>query len=171
MNEIFNIGDMIEKLNIDASQTPEKFRYLTNEVLEFLVGKLLIIDQLEQEIYERYEVIQTLRTSPNQAHPGEKGLWEEYAQRCKAIIAPISIKPYNDSRSLGKPTAYEYLNYPDTKIIFIMKSANRAVIETQYEYGIGKKEKFVLKKDENGWKIDTKKYGFSGEDTWWKDNL
>lgn len=75
------------------------------------------------------------------------------------------------SRSFGKPTKYEYLTYPDTKIKFIMKSANRTVIETEYQYGSGRKHQFVLKKDGENWKIDTKKYGFPNEKTWYKDEL
>lgn len=163
---------MIEQLNIDNSQTPEKFQHLTHEALTFLVSNLRALDQLEQEIYDRFELLKTLRTSPNQVHPNEEEVWEEYAQRCKAIIEPISAKPYKDtSRSFGAPTAYAYLSYPDTKVTFIMKSATRAVVETRYEYGLEKKEQFVLKKEENGWKIDSKKYGFPDEDSWWKDNL
>jgi hypothetical protein len=52
-----------------------------------------------------------------------------------------------------------------------MKSENRAVVETYFEHGIAKKEQFVLKKDNNSWKIDTKKYGFPDEDKWWKDEI
>lgn len=162
---------MIEKLNIDLSQTPEKFQDLGHEILDFLIGKLLLIDALEQEIYDRYQVLEEKRASPNQTHPDEEDLWDEYAQRCKEIIAPISIKTYNDSRSFGKPTAYKYLSYPDTKISLIMKSENRAVVETYFEHGIAKKEQFVLKKDNNSWKIDTKKYGFPDEGKWWKDEI
>ena len=162
---------MIEKKNIDVSQTPEKFQQLANELLDFLIGKLLVIDALEQEIYDRYQILEEKRISPNQTHPDEEDLWDEYAQRCKEIIAPISTKPYNDSRSFGKPTAYEYLSYPNTKISLIMKSENRAVVETFFEDAIAKKEQFVLKKDNTGWKIDTKKYGYSDEDKWWKDEI
>lgn len=162
---------MIEKLNIDVSQTPEKFQQLANELLDFLINKLLLIDALEQEMYERYEVLEAKRTSPNQTHPNEEDLWDEYAQRCKEIIAPISTKPYNNSRSFGKPTAYEYLSYPNTKISLIMKSENRAVVETFFEDAIAKKEQFVLKKDSTGWKIDSKKYGYPDEDKWWKDEI
>jgi indole-3-glycerol phosphate synthase len=92
---------MTEKLNIDLSQTPEKFEDLGHEILDFLIGKLLLIDALEQEIYDRYQVLEEKRASPNQTHPDEEDLWDEYAQRCKEIIAPISIKTYNDSRSFG----------------------------------------------------------------------
>lgn len=162
---------MIDKLNIDLSLTSEKFQHLAHEILGFLIGKLLLMDALEQEIYDRYQVLEEKRASPNQAHPDEEDLWDEYAQRCKEIIAPISTKRYNDSRSFGKPTAYEYLGYPSTKISLIMKSENRAVVETYFEHGIAKKEQFVLKKDNTGWKIDTKKYGFPDEKKWWKDEI
>ncbi len=162
---------MIGKLNIDLSQTSEKFQHLAHEILEFLIGKLLLIDALEQEIYDHYQVLEEKRVSPNQTHPDEEDLWDEYAHRCKEIIAPISTKRYNDSRSFGKPTAYEYLGYPTTKISLIMKSENRAVVETYFEYGIAKKEQFIVKNDNNGWKIDSKKYGYPNENKWWKDEI
>ena len=165
------LNETSQKLNIETSQTSEKFLYLTDEILGFLIGKLQTINTLEQEIFERSETLKNPE-EPNQLQPGEKELWAEYAHRRKEITVPISMKQSEEgSRSFGKPTKYEYLTYPDTSIMFIMKSAKRAVVETQYEYGIKRKEQFVLKKDGDSWKIDTKKYGYPDEDTWYKDEL
>ena len=161
----------VEKLNIDTSQTPEKFRHMTDEILEFLISKLQEINSLEQEIFERSNSLKNPK-EPNQLQPGEKELWAEYAKRRKEITNPISLNQSEEgSRSFGKPTKYEYLKYPDTQISFIMKSANRAVVEIIYEYGIKSKDQFVLKKEGENWKIDTKKYGFPDESTWHKDEL
>lgn len=162
---------MIEKFKIDTSPTPGKFQHLANEVLEFLLRNLQALDRLEQEIYERHQVLASERSAPNQVHPGEDDLWDEYAQRCTEIIAPISIKPYTDTRSFGQPTKYAYLNFPGTKITVTIKSTNRAVVEALFESAIAKKEQFVLRKVEDGWKIDTKKYGYQDEATWYKDEL
>jgi hypothetical protein len=41
--------------------------------------------------------------------------------------------------------------------------ANRAVVKSLFDRGVDKKEQFVLKKNDDGWKIDTKKYGFPDE--------
>lgn len=160
-----------QKLNLDTSQTSEKFLHLADEITCFLTDILQELHSLEQEIYERNELLMN-PDEPNQLQPGEKELWAEYKQRRKEITDPVSLNPSDEgSRSFGKPTEYEYLSYPDTKITFIMKSANRAVIETEYQYGIGRKHQFVLKKDGENWKIDTKKYGFPNETTWYKDEL
>ncbi|MCX8533369.1 hypothetical protein [Chryseobacterium luquanense] len=161
---------MIENLRVDKSQTPEKFQHLTKEILDFLIDKLQTLDNLEKEIYERYQVLQ-LDTNPNQAHEDEDGLWEEYFQRCEKIIAPISIKPYKDNRTFGKPTHYDYLNNANTKIILILKSINRGIVELQFDNGVAKKEQFIIKKDNDSWKIDTKKYSFPGEGVWRKDEI
>lgn len=159
-------------MNIDTSQTPEKFQSQAGAVIDFLLEQLKALDQLEQEIHDRYELLTSQREVANQTHPDEEGLWEEYAERSTAIISPISTKPYTDnSRSFGQPTKYAYLAYPDTRILFLMKSANRAVVEMQYEYGITRKEQFVLKLENNTWKIDAKKYGYPDEDSWYKDDL
>ncbi|RZJ34001.1 MAG: hypothetical protein EOO51_11635 [Flavobacterium sp.] len=162
----------IENLTVDSSQTPEKFQHFKSEAVEFLLGTLQSLDELEREINERYEILQAKRGSSSQVHPDESGLWQEYAKRCEEIIAPVSAKPYQqNSRSFGKPTAYEYLTYPATTYSFIMKSDSRAVVEMEYDWGVQKKEQFILKNDGNGWKIDAKKYGFPGEETWHKDEL
>jgi hypothetical protein len=132
---------------------------------------LQALDKLEKEIYERHQVLKSERTSSNQIDEDEDDLWEEYFKRCKEIIAPISVKPYNDTRTFGKPTHYDYLNNPNTKIILIVKSINRAVVESLFDHGVAKKEQFILKKDNDGWKIDTKKYGFLDDDAWRKDEI
>jgi len=161
---------MIENLKVDKSQTPEKFQHLTKGILDFLIDKLLTLDNLEKEIYNRYQILQSGIPPFNQAYD-EDGLWEEYFQRCEKIIAPISNKPYKDTRTFGKPTHYDYLNNANTKIILIVKSINRAIVELQFDNGVAKKEQFIVKKDNDSWKIDTKKYGFLGEDVWRKDEI
>lgn len=162
---------MVEKLNIDLNQTPEKFQHSANKVLEFLTDKLQTLDKLEQEIFERMQALKN-PAQPNQVQPGENELWKEYALRSKELIDPISVESYkSDRRSFGQPTKYAYFTYPGTKIVFIMKSANRAVVETYYEYGIEKKQQFVLKQSEDSWKIDSKKYGFPDEDIWYSDEI
>jgi hypothetical protein len=161
---------MLEKMNIDVSQTPEKFQHLTSEILGFLIDKLEALNKLEQEIFERSRTLKN-PAALHQLQPGEKELWTEYKFRYKEITNPITLKPAGGGGSFGKPAKYDYLNYPDTKIIFIMKSTDRVVVETQFEYGIKKKEQFVLRKKNDGWKIDTKKYGFLSENKWMTDEL
>lgn len=162
---------MIENLKVDISPTPGKFQHLAHEVLAFLLRNLQALDRLEQEIYERHQLLASARPAPSQVHPDEDDLWDEYAQRCTEIIAPISVKPYTDTRSFGQPTKYGYLNYPGTTITVTVKSMNRAVVEALFESAIAKKEQFVLRKMEDSWKIDTKKYGYKDETTWYKDEL
>ena len=177
LSKLFKLSNSQESnrtktLEIDKSQTPEKFQYLADEIIDFLRDKLQMLDKLENEVFKRQQILESKRTSPNLTHPDERALWTEYKNRCEEIIRPISSEPYNgNSRTLSKPAKYEYLTYPNTKIFFIMKSANRAVVELHFEDGIQKKEQFVLKKDGNEWKIETKKYGFPDENTWWKDEI
>jgi hypothetical protein len=161
---------MLEKLNIDASQAPEKFQHWKAQVLGFLITHLDALNTLEQEIYKCSLGLKN-PAAPHQVQPGETELWAEYKRRYQELTTPISVKQQEGGRSFGKPAKYDYLGYPDTKIVFIMKSPDRAVVETYYEYGIKRKEQFVLRRSDAGWKIDTKKYGFPDEDTWWKDSL
>lgn len=161
----------VEKLNINTSHTQEKFLHMTNKILGLLINKLQEINSLEEEIFELSKSLKN-PNAPNQVQPGEKELWAEYKKRRSQITNPISLNQSNDgSRSFGKPTKYAYLSYPDTQVLFIMKSANRAVVEIVYEYGIKRKDQFVLKKDGEKWKVYTKKYGFQDEPTWYKDEI
>jgi hypothetical protein len=159
------------KYKLSTSPTPEKFQHLTEEIIDFLIPKLQQLDTLEQEIYNRHQILQSPRISSNQEHPDEEGLWDEYFQRCKEILAPIILKHYTDTRSFGNPPQYDYLNDVNTTITLTIKSESRAVIEAVFERGIAKKEQFILIKDDDSWKIDAKKYGFPDEKTWHKDEL
>ena len=161
----------VNKLNIDSVQTNEKFLHLKNVIVISLVENLEKLNVLEKEIFERSKLLKN-PNEPNQVQPGEKELWEEYKQRRIKITDFISTKNSETrTNSFGKPTKYEYINYPETKMIFLMKSKNRAVIEIYYEYGIKGKEQFVMKKIEEEWKIDSNKYGFQSEEKWYKDEL
>ncbi len=162
---------VVKKYNIDSSQTTEKFLPFKDEIIDFLLSKLEKLNKLEQEIFERSQKLKSPK-EPNQIQPGEKELWREYKERHKQITDSVCMKPSkNTTSSFGKPTKYEYITYPDTKIIFIMKSAKRAVIEMEYENGVKSKDQFILKKEGNDWKIFAKKYGYQGESTWYKDEL
>ncbi|MEM0575561.1 hypothetical protein [Flavobacterium polysaccharolyticum] len=163
----------INDLNISISETHEKFIPLKDEIVAFLVDKLQDINFLEREIFERSQKLKNPK-DPNQVQPGETELWDEYAARYKELLTPIALNPSaGGSYSFGNPAKYDYLSNPDTEIFFIMKSSNRAVVETRYKYGIGvvQKHQFVLKKETENWKIASKKYGFSDETTWYKGDI
>jgi hypothetical protein len=161
------------KAQIDISQTPEKFQNMKDEVLSFLITNLLSLNDLETKYFEEYNELDAdkkrLGIPSNQTHPKEDELWAEYNQNCNSILNSICLKSFNE-RSLGKPAGYDYLDYKDTKILFIMKSDSRAIIETYFDEGIKKKEQFILRKTTNGWKIDKKNYGSQGDNKWFKDN-
>lgn len=170
MDKNYNLA-IIDQLNVDTSQTEEKFRHLANEVLIFTIRALQDLNRLEQEIAERSEALKK-PNHPNELQPGELELWAEYERRHQEIITQICVKPSNGgSQSFGIPTKYDYLNDANTSLSLIIKSANRAILETAYGTGTKRKEQFALKNDGAGWKIDTKKYGYAEEDTWSKDDL
>ncbi|AXG69433.1 NTF2 fold immunity protein [Kordia sp. SMS9] len=163
--------EIIPKLAIDVSQTPRKFQHFADEIVPFLIEKLHEIHILEKEVYTRSRALKNPK-EPNQVQPGEDELWDEYAERRKAITAPISVQPTDGGgTTFGKPTKYEYLYNVDTKIVFIMKSVKRVVVELYFKKGVACKDQFVLRKEGEHWKVHTKKYGFQGEDTWYKDDF
>lgn len=163
--------EIIQRLEVDLSPSPVKYQGLSKEVLLVLIKNLQALDRLEKEIYQRSLELKNPK-EPNQMQPGEAELWKEYASRYVELSSPMCLKPVDQgSRSFGEPSKYDYLSYPDTKLVFLMKSLKRAVVEVHYEYGAESKEQFVLKKDGDDWKIEGKKYGFPGEEKWYKDEL
>lgn len=56
-------------------------------------------------------------------------------------------------------------------LYFTMKSANKAIIETENPKSSPEKLRFVLKNLDGVWKIDEVKYGFLDEDTWYIDEI
>lgn len=162
---------MDANFNIDQSQTNEKYLPFSKEVIEFLTTNLIKLHELEKEVFERSQMLKN-PAEPNQLQPGEKELWAEYKKRHGELISIFSNSTNMERGcSFGKPTKYEYLTNPDTKFTFIMKSPLKAIVETQYEHGITRKDQFVLKKNENSWKVDSKKYSFLNDSTWYKDEL
>lgn len=158
-------------LPIDVSQTKEKFLSYSTEVMEFLVPNLLKLHELEQEVYERSQKLKN-PAEPNQVQPGEQELWAEFEQRHGELIATFSTTAnMPGGTSFGKPTKYEYLTKPDTKFTFIMKSAKKAIVETQQAANGSLKEQFVLKRHEKSWKVTAKNYGFKNDTSWYSDDL
>lgn len=161
----------INNLNIDDSQSKEQFRHHAKKVVQFLVLNLLNIHQLEQAIFSRNEALKN-PNEPNQVQAGQLELWSEFKTRRKEITDSISLNISDlGGGSFAKPTKYEYVTYPTTKFHFIMKSAKRTVVETEYRFGMIQNDQFVLKKVGEEWKVNTKKYGFSNEGKWHKDVL
>ncbi len=153
-------------LEIDTSKTSEKFVCNAEEIVSFLLEKLRLLHNLEQDFYEKHQ------NMPNANKASQFRLFfKKYNEQRKNIIDKFCTNPIAESSSLAKPTSYEYVNDTNTQIVFIMKSAKKAIVEIYYESGIAKKDQFTLKKVDNEWKIDGKKYGFQGESTWSKDDL
>ena len=146
---------MTHSLNIDKTPTPAKFQQFADEIIPFLIDKMRKLDALESEMLANQALVKASATEHDL-----KFFWKEYDQGCEAVIAPVWIgKKRGNMRSFGKPLAYEYLDNPSTKIIFTMKSADVALVETQSEFGMGlrRDERFSLRSEADGWKISSKK--------------
>jgi hypothetical protein len=135
------------ELKIDVSNTPGKFQHMADEIVLPLLKVLGALNALEAKF-------------------SDTDKWDEFNALCKRIIDPISAKPFNRRLSMENPPRYMYLNEPETRVFFIMKSANRASVEFYFD-GAHQKERFVFKNTENGWLVDEHKYGFSGSESWY----
>lgn len=147
-------------MNIDLSQTPEKFHHMKDEILPILVELLKKLTELE----EKYAITMNKNSSNSER------LWAEYQEKYKEIILPICTEKLISrgyARSLSEPATYAYINAASSKIDFIMKSAKKITIETHFAHGVDKKHQFSIIQTLDGWKIDSLKYGFEGETNWY----
>jgi len=160
-----------DELEIDTSQTPEKFKHFAKEVVAFLTDGLQMLNELERDIFERAEILVKKRVD-DRVSAEEMDLYQENGRRSREIFNQISLDTKGERTSFGMPLKYDYINYSDTKITFIMKSANRATVETDFLFvSFRKQEQFLLKRENNQWKIEMKKNRYSPEDKWSKHVL
>ncbi|MCT4615110.1 MAG: hypothetical protein N4A49_09590 [Marinifilaceae bacterium] len=117
MKNITKAKEILKILEIDLNQTPEKYQISSNEILEYLISHLIELDNLEKEIYNISQKLFN-HEEPYQIQDGENEIWDEYRQRHNKITTSVYLK-LNDEQvnSFGEPSKYNYLNYPDTKIV------------------------------------------------------
>lgn len=155
----------------------EKFKSFQEEVCDFLFEMLQECNILEKEIYERDRELKAKSIeagNPEWLVPeGWHELMDEFKERFFKIIdgkCTEKLMKRGYARSFGDPQEFGYLN-EECRAVFIMKSAQKAVVETHYSQGVECKHKFVLKKMEDKWLLDEFYYGFEDEDHWYIHNL
>ena len=164
-------NNSITKFTVDTSNTPEKFKEFTQETIDFLIPTLVRFNDLEREICARSEALKN-PYQPNQVQPREDELWAEYSQRHNDLLREVMIEPeFNRSLAFGIPTRYDYLYRPDLQLFITQKSEQRATLDFHYTLGITRYEQFVVKKENNQWKLASKKYRFSPDDSWRRDDI
>ena len=162
---------------IVLKDTPEKYEKTADELIAFLLEFLGELNQLEEEIYIRDEkLVENKYKEGIPRHivaPGSKELFAEYKERFGELAkdrCTAALLAQGYAGSYGNPTKYGYIN-GDFQLIFTMKSAKRAVIETRHYGGIEMKHQFVLKLTDEGWRVSERKYGFGNKTTWYKEGI
>lgn len=152
-----------ENIEVDISQTPEKFQGMFDEIVNPLLKLLDELCTLEMETYAKSEA----------ANDDSIDFFSEYRKRYGELIKPMcteKLMECNYAVSYGSPAEYEFLR-TGCKLFFIMKSCKRAAVEFQYDIGILKKKQFILMNIDGEWKISSVKYSFSDEKSWHKDSI
>ena len=154
--------------------TPEKFRSLAEEIVPPLLELLRARNDLEREIQERFQALEAekpaLGIPKNQVHPDDPALWEEYRRRYLELVQPRCVPgllKYGAAGSCGKPARYDPLfEDPEGQVIFTMKSAKKASVETSCRKSWEGRYRFTLKPFEDGWLIAGVEYRLGGESGW-----
>ena len=161
-------------MDIKLLDTPEKFRPMAEELVPPLVELLKARNDLEREIQERFQALEAekpaLGIPQNQVHPDDPALWEEYRCRYLELVQPRCVPgllKYGAAGSCGKPARYDPLfEDPEGQVIFTMKSAKKATVETSCRKSWEERYRFTLKPFEDGWLIAGVEYRLGGENSW-----
>ena len=154
--------------------TPEKFQPMAEEIVPPLLELLRARNDLEREIQERFQALEAekpaLGIPKNQVHPDDPALWEEYRRRYLELVQPRCVPgllKYGAAGSCGKPARYDPLfEDPEGQVIFTMKSAKKATVETSCKKSWEACYRFTLKPFEDGWLIAGVEYRLGGESGW-----
>lgn len=160
------------------NEASEKFKDKQAEICEPLFELLRQINALEKEVCERSAELESKRIElglpESQTPPGKKELWAEYRQRLGEIVKPAiteKLAKRGWGGSFGSPQKYGYID-GDCRVVFIMKTAKRAVVETHFSYGLDKMHKLVLRDVDGKWLLDEVYYGFEDQpDKWYADDI
>lgn len=161
-------------MDIKLLDTPEKFQPIAEEIVPPLLELLRARNALEAEIHRRYQAPEAekpaLGLPKNQMHPDDPALWEEYRRRYLELVEPRCVPgllKYGAVRSCGKPARYDPLfEDPEGQVIFTMKSAKKATVETSCRKSWEERYRFTLKPFEDGWLIAGVEYRLGGENSW-----
>ena len=157
------------------NEAKDKFKDLQDVICKPLFELLRQINAAEEWAYERSEELEKkkreLGLPESQEAPGMDELWEEYGKRLSEITKPYCTEKLSaNGGSFGSPTKYAYID-EECKVVFIMKSAKKAVVETHFNAGVDEKNKFVFKDVDGKWLLDEVYYGFEDETAWYSDGI
>ena len=161
-------------MDIKIIDTPEKFQSLAEEIVPPLLELLQARNALEAEIHRRYQALEAekpaLGLPKNQMHPDDPALLEEYRRRYLELVEPRCVPgllKYGAAGSCGKPARYDTLfEDPEGQVIFTMKSAKKATVETTCRKSWEYRYRFTLKPTEGGWLIAGIQCCFGGDSSW-----
>lgn len=160
------------------NEASEKFKDRQDEICGFLFGLLRKINEIEKDVFSKSEELKRQKAElgipKHQVGPKEEELWDEYEQRLGEVVKPACTEKLIKRRyggSYGNPQKYGYIDGECTAR-FIMKTAKRAVVETDFMHGTPQSHKFVIKDVDGKWLVDEVYYGFqSNPDKWYSDNI
>lgn len=160
------------------NEANEKFKDRQDEICGFLFDLLRKIDEIEKDVAAKSEELKRKKAEmgipKHQVGPGENELWDEYEQRLGEIVKPACTEKLLKRRyacSFGKPQKYGYIDGECTAR-FIMKTAKRAVVQTDFMHGTPQSHKFVIRDVDGKWLVDEVYYGFQSDpDKWYSDNI
>ncbi len=160
------------------NEASEKFRDKQDEICGLLFDLLRKIDEIEKDVFNKSEELKRKKAElgipKHQVGPGEEELWDEYGQRLGEVVKPACTEKLIKRRcggSYGKPSKNNYIGGECTAT-FIMKTAKRAVVQTDFMHGTPQSHKFVIRDVDGKWLVDEVYYGFqSNPEKWYSDNI
>ena len=161
----------MDNISISLDETPVKFRFNAEQVIYDIVNLFRKYTRVtEPYMKQRTEVIEqnksVVRTAENWHDFDEYyTLMEKIECDCRQAKRELLAKHITDNIYVtafdSYPSKFNYFN-TGCQVNFIMKSEKKIILDTAFNTGSYERHRFILRKQDNTWKIDW--FGFSYEE-------
>lgn len=163
---------------IEIRDTPEKFTGMCEVIVPALVELLSALAAAEEKANKEFQAMEaekpSLGLNKHEAHPRFMEFWREYRETVGALVEPLfseKLLKRGYGSHCGKPAKYSYINGNCT-IFFTMKTAKKAVVETQFiNCPLTMEHRFTMKPSGDRWLVDDMKYRLEGSEKWENDSV
>lgn len=153
--------------------TPDKYIDKQHDIVPKLIKLLQDICLLEDETFTQQEIYDSEKPSlgleNHIEHPKSRELFYAYKKRYEELLQNLCTEELISrgyAQSFRRPAKYSYINTNCT-LYFSMKTEKKAEVQIFYEDNT-RKDKFVFRPFEDGWKIAEMYYGFTRDNSFYK---
>ncbi len=163
---------------VEITDTPEKFAGMCEVVAPVLLNLLSALADAEKKAHEDFAAMEAekpaLGLQPHEAHPKFLEFWSGYRETLAPLLEPAcseKLLKRGFGGHCGSHAKFAYIN-EKCRISFTMKTAKKAVIETEFANGtLDMYHRFTMKQSGDRWIWDDLQYSLDGKKSWSNDSI